>query len=449
MKNTRKEILQLSYPIILQSLIVYLVMAAENLLAARISPNAFAALTLTTQIYNITSLVIQGITGGGNILFARYFGKKDYAHMRYIIRYEFMFTAVFIGSISVFCLSAPRMVMAILTDHEDLIHLGSIYIRIMGLTWLLTSCSMIITQVLRTVGEASIPMKTAAAEMGAELAAAVIIVLSGLSPEGKLRAIALSFLVCKLLEFGILCVCLTRKTAEWKQDGEEKVKGFFRPFVQTVLPVTANELLWALGTSILVMFVGRQSQTVISAYGICTTAESLAGVLLTGVDLSGSMVLGRNIAKGYDKIVEIRKTLRKLALGSGGLEILVLLGMLVLAPYIYGLGAEVNRLCVYLLLIDAGVELFKGVQCMNMTGILRALGDVRFCFLNDILFQWLYIIPGTWLLLNVLQAPFAVVFFFMKTDQIIKVFTSESRIRFVLEKNYAKSSENSYPQGTP
>lgn len=443
MENSKKEILQLSYPIILQSMIVYLVMAAENLLVARISSGAFAALTLTTQIYNITSLVIQGITGGGNILFARYFGKKDYAHMRYIIRYEFIFTAVFIGSISAFCLLAPRVAMAILTDHEDLIYLGSIYIRIMGMTWLLASCSMILTQVLRTVGEASIPMKTAAAEMGAELAAAVIIVLSGLSPESKLRAIALSFLVCKLLEFGVLCVCLTRKTAEWKVAGREKVRGFFRPFVQTVLPVTANELLWALGTSVLVMFVGRQSQTVISAYGICTTAESLAGVLLAGVDLSGSMVLGRNIAKGYDKIVEIRKTLRKLALGSGGLEILVLLGMLVLAPYIYGLGAEVNRLCVYLLLIDAGVELFKGVQCMNMTGILRALGDVRFCFLNDILFQWLYIIPGTWLLLNVLQVPFAAVFFFMKTDQIIKVFTSESRIRFVLEKNYAKSSENS------
>lgn len=118
------------------------------------------------------------------------------------------------------------------------------------------------------------------------------------------------------------------------------------------------------------------------------------------------------------------------------MEIAVLLGMALLAPSIYGQGEAVNQLAVCLLLIDAGVELFKAAQCMNMTGILRPLGDVRFCFLNDILFQWLYIIPGTWLLLNVAQVPFAAVFFFMKTDQLIKVFTSERRINKVLKESH-------------
>ena len=160
---------------------------------------------------------------------------------------------------------------------------------------------------------------------------------------------------------------------------------------------------------------------------------------MSGLDLSGSMVLGKNIAHGHDKIIEIRGMLRRLALEAGALEIAVLLGMVVLAPRVYNQGEAVNRLAACLLAIDAGVELFKAAQCMNMTGILRPLGDVRFCFLNDILFQWLYIIPGTWLLLNAVQVPFAVVFFFMKTDQVIKVFTSESRINFVLRKNDTES----------
>lgn len=309
--DMRKEILKLSGPIIAQSMIVYLVMAVENLLIGRILPSAFAAMTLTTQIYNITSLVIQGIIGGGNILFAKHFGSRDYPRMRCIIRYEFVFTAVFIGGVSAACLAAPRLVMSILTDHEDLIYLGGIYIRVMGTAWLLASCSMVVIQVLRTIGEAGFPMKVAAAEMTSELIATAAILSSGLSPEGKLRGIALSFLGLKLLEFGVLSVCLGRKTAQWTRS-TERVPGFFGTFFQTVLPVTANELL-------------------------------------------------------------------------------------------------------------------------------RPLGDVRFCFLNDILFQWLYIIPGTWLLLNAVQVPFAVVFFFMKTDQVVKVFTSESRINFVLRKNDTES----------
>lgn len=432
--DMRKEILKLSGPIIAQSMIVYLVMAVENLLIGRILPSAFAAMTLTTQIYNITSLVIQGIIGGGNILFAKHFGSRDYARMRCIIRYEFIFTAVFIGGVSAACLAAPRLVMSILTDHEDLIHLGGIYIRIMGMAWLLASCSMVVTQVLRTIGEAGFPMKVAAAEMASELIATVAILSSGLSPEGKLQGIALSFLGLKLLELGILSACLVRRTAEWTRPAE-KVPGFFGTFFQTVLPVTANELLWALGTSLLVTFIGRQDQTVIAAYGICVTAESLAGVLMSGLDLSSSMVLGKSIAQGREKIVEIRGVLRRLALEAGALEIAVQLGMLVLAPRIYDQGEAVDQLAACLLAIDAGVELFKAAQCMSMTGILRPLGDVRFCFLNDILFQWLYIIPGTWLLLNVVQVPFAVVFFFMKTDQIIKVFTSERRINSILKSN--------------
>lgn len=156
---------------------------------------------------------------------------------------------------------------------------------------------------------------------------------------------------------------------------------------------------------------------------------------MSGLDLSSSMVLGKSIAQGREKIVEIRTVLRRLALEVGALEIVVLLGMLVLAPRIYDQGEAVDQLAACLLAIDAGVELFKAAQCMSMTGILRPLGDVRFCFLNDILFQWLYIIPGTWLLLNVVQVPFAVVFFFMKTDQIIKVFTSERRINSILKSN--------------
>ena len=299
--DMRKEILKLSCPIILQNMIVYLVMAAENLLIGRVLPSAFAAMTLTTQIYNVTSLVIQGIIGGGNILFAKYYGGRDYARMRFIISYEFLFTAVLIGGVAASCLAAPRMVMSILTDHEDLIHLGGVYIRVMGAAWLLAGCSMIVTQVLRTIGAAAFPMKLAAGEMAAELAVTAAMLASGLPPEGKLRGIALSFLGLKLLEFGVLCVCLARKTAAWARPAGEKMSGFFGTFFQTVLPVTANELLWALGTSLLVMFVGRQDQTVIAAYGICVTAESLAGVLMSGLDLSGSMVLGRNLVNGLKK----------------------------------------------------------------------------------------------------------------------------------------------------
>lgn len=441
----RKEVLKLSYPIILQSMIVYLVMTLENLLIARISESAFAALTLTTQVYNITALVVQGITGGGNILLAKQYGAGDHDGMGRTVRLEFLFAGVFIGLVSLLCVLSPEWVMGLLTPHGELIFLGGIYLRLMGIAWFLAGCSMILTQLLRMIGEAAIPTRVAAGEMGMELAlSAWLILLTDLTPERKLLGMSVLFLCLRAVEFVLLCIFSLRRMAVRTGEGTgqtEKDPAFIRGFLQTVLPVTANEFLWALGTSVLVGIIGRQPQTVIAAYGVCVTAESLASVVMSGLDLSGSMVLGKNLARGVDRVVELRRTLGTLALQGGVVEIAILLGMALLSPLIYpSLGPEVHQLCRYLLLIDAAIELGKATQNMNVTGVLRALGDVRFCFLNDFIFQWLYAIPLTWLLLTVLHTPFVFAFFCMKSDQIIKVFTSGKRINYILETKYAEQS---------
>lgn len=438
-QSMKKEVLTLSYPIILQNMIVYLAMALENLLIARISKSAFAALTLTAQVYTITALVVQGITGGGNILLAQSFGVRDWKEMGRTVRLEFLFAGVLIGPVSLACALFPKWVLGLLTPHGDLIYLGGIYLRLTGIAWFLAGCSMILTQLLRVIGEAAAPTRVAAVEMGLELAlSAWLILFTDLTPERKLLGMSALFLCLRAVEFILLCVFSLRKTAMWRRARGPAPRGagsgFFTQFVRTVLPVTANEFFWAMGTSVLVGIIGRRPQAVIEAYGVCVTAESLAGVVMSGLDLSGSMVLGKNLTQGADRVLGLRRALETLALQGGVVEVLILLGFMLLSPLLYqDLGPEVHQLCRWLLLLDAAIEPGKAVQNMNATGILRAMGDVQFCFLNDFLFQWLYAIPVTWLLLNVFRAPFVLAFLFMRSDQVIKVFTTEKRIHSLLE----------------
>lgn len=424
----KKEVLKLTYPIILQNLIVFSVMAMENVLTARISGAAFSALTLTMQIYNMLSLTFMGIIGGGNIILAQAYGEKDYTVMRKTVRLEFIANCLTTGVICAISAAAPAWVMGLLTKHTELIHLGSMYLRIMGIAWFLASCSMILTSVLRMTGHAVLPTRMAAAEMGLELAAtAVIVLVLEFTPEMTLRAMAFSMLVCRVGEFVVLAAAAFRVMRTWQN--ETVSNSFLRRFVVTVSPVAVTEVVWAIGSSVLVGFVGRQTEAAIAAFGICLTAESLAGVFMGGIDVAGQMVLGQNLTKPEGEIRDLVKILKKLAFRFAVIEMLVFFGMAIVSPYLYRLGSEVHKMAYAILIIDGIIELFKAVQCMNVAGILRAFGDVKFGFLNDFIWQWLWVIPLSWVAMFVLHIPFAAAFFIMKTDQIIKIFTSEWRLR--------------------
>lgn len=62
-------------------------------------------------------------------------------------------------------------------------------------------------------------------------------------------------------------------------------------------------------------------------------------------------------------------------------------------------------------------------------GILRGAGDVKFAMLNDILFLWGFTIPCGILTGLVLKWPVCWVYIVLKLDQLLKIFTSEYRLR--------------------
>ena len=73
-------------------------------------------------------------------------------------------------------------------------------------------------------------------------------------------------------------------------------------------------------------------------------------------------------------------------------------------------------------------------QVACLTGIVTGGGDTRFVLINDLIHQWLIVIPASFLSAFVFHAPIWVTFLCLKSDQILKCFVAVvkvNRYRFI------------------
>lgn len=108
---------------------------------------------------------------------------------------------------------------------------------------------------------------------------------------------------------------------------------------------------------------------------------------------------------------------------------------------IYNISNTTQDILINIMLLGAFIEVFKSLQCMNMMGILRGGGDVKFAALNDIIFLWFFSLPMGYLCAFVWGVPFPIVFMMIKSDQIIKYITSSYRIHRNQWMNYIEEGE--------
>ena len=63
-------------------------------------------------------------------------------------------------------------------------------------------------------------------------------------------------------------------------------------------------------------------------------------------------------------------------------------------------------------------------QVACLTGIVTGGGDTRFVLINDLIHQWLIVLPAAFLSAFVFEAPLWVTFACLKSDQVLKCFVA-------------------------
>lgn len=418
------QIFRLVLPIVIQNLLSAAVSSADVVMLNYVGQSAISAVSLAAQYAHILFMVYYGLGTGATMLCAQYYGKGEMRAIQVVegiaLRFSLLISVVFAGM----AFFAPHLMMKLFTDDAELIALGSVYLRYMGITYLCWGVIEVYLSVLRSVGRVTVSMalNVMAFSLNIILNAVFIFGLFG-APEMGVAGVALATAVSRILELaGCILVSLFSKDIRLNPAYIFlRNRALFHDFVRLSLPALGNDIIWGVAFSMYSVILGHLGTDAVAANSLVTVVRNFGTILCFGVASAGGILLGQII--GENRLEDARQNasqLMKLTVITGAIG-----GLLILAatPFVLSYASLSETAMGYLkgmLLINTYYVMGAAVNTTLIAGVFRAGGDSRFGFICDTLDMWVYAVPLGFFTAFVLKLPVMWVYFLLCTDEFVK-----------------------------
>ena len=422
-QSLRNEIIRLALPMALQQFMTALVGACDAIMLGKLSQNAMSAVSLATQVTFVFNLFMYAFVTGENMFVAQYYGKGDYKGISKIFSLVTKACGVvaFIFLIGTFFF--PRQIMAVLTNEEELITLGSEYLRVIGISYLLSSIAQTFLAIMKNCNAVNVStlINSVMVILNIILNAVFIFGLFG-CPEMGIRGAAVATVLATVVQVVWSVGYVLGRIQSVKLNLHRCEREITSHFWQKAIPLLINNLAWGIGFSMYSVVMGHLGTDAVAANGIANISKNLIVCFCLGLGNAGSIIVGNRLgANRLEEAKEAGGLLTRTAIIAGILSGLVLI---ILSPFITRMVDLTPTACGYLqkmLLICSYYIAGKSVNCMTIGGIFAAGGDSKFGMLCDSITLWCITVPLGCICAFILKLPVMVVYFVLNLDEIIKL----------------------------
>lgn len=422
-QSLRNEIIRLALPMALQQFMTALVGACDAIMLGKLSQNAMSAVSLATQVTFVFNLFMYAFVTGENMFVAQYYGKGDYKGISKI----FSLVTKACGVVAVIFLIGtfffPRQIMAVLTNEEELITLGSEYLRVIGISYLLSSIAQTFLAIMKNCNAVNVStlINSVMVILNIILNAVFIFGLFG-CPEMGIRGAAFATVLATVVQVVWSVGYVLCRIQSVKLNLHRCEREITSHFWQKAIPLLINNLAWGIGFSMYSVVMGHLGTDAVAANGIANISKNLIVCFCLGLGNAGSIIVGNRLgANRLEEAKEAGGLLTRTAIIAGILSGLVLI---ILSPFITRMVDLTPTACGYLqkmLLICSYYIAGKSVNCMTIGGIFAAGGDSKFGMLCDSITLWCITVPLGCICAFILKLPVMVVYFVLNLDEIIKL----------------------------
>ena len=412
-------------PIAFQQFMLALVSASDALMLGMISQNSLSAVSLAGQVTFIHSLLLEAMTIGLSLLAAQYWGKGDIPAVERIFAYVMKITTLISLLFTLSALLVPGLLMKIFTNDPVLIRGGSVYLRVIAVSYLLTGISQMYLCILKNSGRAgkSSMISATSVIINIIINAVLIYGLFGI-PRMEIAGAALATVTARVIEV-VWCVCETSRKDQVKLRAKYLLRNDIilrRDFWKYTTPVICNEIVWGTGFSMYSVIMGHLGTDAVAANGIANISKNLVVCFCLGLGNAGSIIVGNRLgADRLQEAKEVGETLTKTAIIAGIVSGLVLIALSPFITKMVDLTPTARGYLQKMLLISSYYIAGKSVNCMTIGGIFAAGGDSKFGMLCDSVTLWCIIVPLGCICAFILKLPVMVVYFVLNLDEIIKL----------------------------
>lgn len=428
-KGFYSSLVAIAIPISLQALLQNFVNMLDTIMIGRLGSVEIAAVGLGNQIFFILNMILFGITSGGGVFIAQFWGKKDLAGIRKSLGLMTLIAFVVSFIFTILCLLIPNQLIRLYSPDPQVIQVGGSYLRFVCLSYVPTAISFSITLALRSTERVKLPLVCTSISLFTNLIANYLLIfVAGLGVKGA----AIATVISRIIELVIL--------ATWSYSHKYEICGklkellgfnryFIVKFLKIAFPVIINETFWGLGTSVYNAIFAHAGTNAFTAYSITGTISQLTWVFCMGFGNGVGVLIGKRI--GEKKIVEA-KTYAKRSMWFmpliGAFVGVFLVPLSKLLPIFFNVDQEIIKTATAILMILIFVYPFNSF-CMNwIVGVCRAGGDTVFSAVAEIVVLWCVAIPLGYVAAFILHLPAPMIYLFFCSESIVKAIIGAIRV---------------------
>mgnify|MGYP006353242901 FL=1 len=428
-KGFYSSLVAIAIPISLQALLQNFVNMLDTIMIGRLGSVEIAAVGLGNQIFFILNMILFGITSGGGVFIAQFWGKKDLAGIRKSLGLMTLIAFVVSFIFTIVCLLIPNQLIRLYSPDPQVIQVGGSYLRFVCLSYVPTAISFSITLALRSTERVKLPLVCTSISLFTNLIANYLLIfVAGLGVKGA----AIATVISRIIELVIL--------ATWSYSHKYEICGklkellgfnryFIVKFLKIAFPVIINETFWGLGTSVYNAIFAHAGTNAFTAYSITGTISQLTWVFCMGFGNAVGVLIGKRIG---EKKIDEAKTYAKRSMWFmpliGAFVGVFLVPLSKLLPVFFNVDQEIIKTATAILMILIFVYPFNSF-CMNwIVGVCRAGGDTVFSAVAEIVVLWCVAIPLGYVAAFVLHLPAPMIYLFFCSESIVKAIIGAIRV---------------------
>ena len=432
-KRFYRLLFSIALPIAVQNLITFMVSMVDTLMVGALGEIQLSAVSIANNLFFVLTILMFGLAGGSNIMISQYWGKGNVKTIHKILAIMYRVCLLITGIFIFIALFLPKYFMGIFTTDKAVIDFGASYLRIVCIGYLFYSITNCTIMMLRSVKTVSISIIVYTASLVVNSILNWIFIFGNLgAPELGMRGAAIATVCARITEFSIVLVFMfiyERKIGLKIEHLLKLDKEILKDYVGLCTPVLCNELLWAIGASMISVIVGRMGTEVVAANSINGVAHQFVTVFIFGMSNATAVIIGNTIGEGKkEKAKEYAYSIGIFSVVMGCISGLMILLIKPFVVNFYNVSYSTKLIAMEIMTVTSGIIVFQSLASNFMMGVLRGGGDAKFVLINDLIFMWLVAIPGGFFVAFVLELPVALVFLVIKCDEILKSLTSVYRV---------------------
>ncbi len=397
-KSFIKMLMSLAIPIILQSLITASLNLLDNVMVGKLGENEIAAVGLSNQFYMIFFYSVAGIGMGASIFMSQLWGKRDVKKIHEFLDLSLLISTVVSVFFAAIAFIFPENIIHIFLKDANVTALGVSYLKIVSVSYIISSITLAYSMALRSTAQTKIPM----------YGSIVGIIFNGILnyllifgkfgfPQMGVSGAALGTTISRVMELSFVLFMI------YKYDNIIATKfvslktltlNKFREFFKIASPVIFNDIMWILGISTYSIAYAKLGVNATATMQIAITVNNMFNIFGIGIGVASAIIIGNKIGEGKTQEAHFLS----IKISQFGVLLGIIIGVLFyfLSPLVVGvfkITPETTKNVIIVLKIMAVFIPARFYAIIQVIGTLRGGGDVVYAIATEMIGIWVIGVP--------------------------------------------------------